>query len=182
MAITINSTPGSPSANSYVSTSEMASYVSDRVVDTAAKAAWNALAADLQATYLVNATRQLDNMAEWVGLKYSADQALSWPRSDAWIDGYLLSSTIVPTSVKEATCEMALWLLGNSGEISQSQNAEFDSLKVGSIEINFNERVAGSKNRYFPDIVAYILSGYAVLQDPNVPSANRLRTVRLIRA
>lgn len=182
MAIVIDSTPLSPTCNSYVDESEIAAYVSDRISDSAVKTAWTGLTAELRATYLVNATRHLDSIATWIGLKYSRDQRLDWPRYDAVVDGYYVDNVTFPTPVKEAACELALWLMTNDGEISQGQDAAYDSIKIGPIAIDFNERVSGAKDKYFPDIVAYILRDYATLVDPSLPSANSVRIARLERA
>lgn len=182
MAIVLDAAPLSPTCNTYVDESEAAAYVTDRISNSAVKAAWTALTAELRATYLVNATRQIDSIAEWIGEKYSRDQRLDWPRFDAVVDGYYVDNTTFPQPVKEATVEMALWLMGNDGEISQSQDAAYDSIQVGPISIDFNEKVSGAKDKYFPDIVAYILRDYAMLGEPGLPSANSVRVVRLVRA
>ena len=182
MAITINSTPLDPLCNSYVSLAEMLAYVTDRKPDPAVRTAWVALSDDLKATYLANATRSLDYSCEWIGDRYSRDQKLDWPRSNAYYDGFLLDNTTFPQAVKDATCEMACWSMENNGVISISQNAGYDSIKVGPINIDFNENVGGSANKYFPDEVAYLLADYGVMRNPDLPGANRIRTTHLQRA
>ena len=121
-------------------------------------------------------------MAEWIGDRYSRDQRMDWPRVNAYVDSFLLDQITFPIAVKEATCEMAIWSMKNAGAVSVDQNSQFDSIRVGPISINFNEAVGGSGSTYFPDIVAYLLAEYGTLNDPNVPSSKRIRTVRLIRA
>lgn len=181
MSITLDSDPLSPTCNTYVDEATMLTYVRDRVADESVQDAWIDLTASEKARYLVNATRLLDGMATWIGDRYSRDQRLAWPRVNAYFDGFYLDVTIVPDAVKEATCEMALWMLSNSGAISASTPYGYDSIKVGSLEINFNEGVAKQAQQYFPEQVAYILEGYGVLNSPNVPGRT-ITVARLIRA
>lgn len=182
MALVVDNTPLSVTCNSYASVQEMDDYVTDRVPDPAVKTAWDALTDPQQAMYLVNATRSLDSYAEWIGRKYSREQKLDWPRYDAWVDGYLLEVTTFPSSVVEATCEMAIWAMQNAGVVAVQQNAAFNSIRVGPIAIDFNEGVGGSKDKYFPDIVAAILEDYATLANPALPSSTSVRVVRISRA
>lgn len=182
MALVVDNSPLSPTCNSYASVAEMDAYVTDRVPDPAVKSAWDGLSDELQATYLVNATRTIDSCAEWIGRKYYREQRLDWPRYDAYVDGYLLDVDVFPSAVVEATCEMAIWAMQNAGLVAIQQNVTFDSVKVGPITIDFNEQVGGSMDKYFPDIVAMILSDLATLRNPNLPSANQLKVARLTRA
>lgn len=160
----------------------MDQYVLDRVISSVSKAAWAALNTESKALYLVNATRTLDSLASWIGQKYSRDQRLDWPRFDAVIDGYYVDSTTFPIPVVEATCEMAMWSVNNSGAVAVQQNAAFNAIKVGPISIDFNERVGGTSDKYFPDIVPMILADYGSFTTPDLPGANKIKTVRLTRA
>lgn len=182
MALTVVTDPFSSSANSYVSVAEADDYVATRSSDASLAAAWAALSADNKAKYLVNATRSLDMMAEWIGDRYSRDQKLDWPRVNAYVDGFLLDQITFPDRVQEATIEMALWSLQNSGAVGVSQSAAFDSIRVGPISIDFNEGAGLAPNKYFPEVVAYLLSEYGALTDPNMPGANRIKVARLIRS
>ena len=181
MAITLNSDPLDPACNTYVDEAGMLQYVRDRVVSEDVQDAWIDLTPAEKARYLVNATRLLDGMATWIGVRYSRDQRLGWPRVNAYFDGFYLDVTTVPEPVVQATCEMALWLLANSGAISTTTNSTYDSIKVGSLEVNFNEGVAKQGQQYFPEEVAYILQGYATLNAPEVPGRS-ITVARLERA
>lgn len=182
MTITVVTSPFSTGCNSYVSIADMLTYVTDRVANPAVLTAWEALSDELQATYLVNATRSLDMMVEWIGDRYSRDQKLDWPRVNAYVDGFLLDQISFPQRVVEATCEMAIWAMENAGIISVTQNATYDSIKVGPIAIDFNEQVSSASEKYFPDIIAYLLSEYGEIANPNLPNSNRMRVARLQRA
>jgi len=183
MTLSVDSTPLSPTCNSYVGSAEMETYVAERVTDATAKATWLALTSALKAAYLVNATRAIDTVADFIGYQYSRDQKLKWPRYDAWVEGYLLDVTTFPHQVRDATAEMALWIASNGGAMFvQQAGAAFDAIKVGPINIDFNEYGNGPQFKYFPDIVAYLLRDIADVTNPPIPGSAMVKTVRLIRA
>lgn len=182
MALVVNSTPLDPANNSYASLAGSDEYVSTRIPDAAVQTSWAALTAELKGAYLVNASRTLDDLCNWIGDKYSRDQGLRWPRVNAYVDGYLLDSTTFPKAVVEATVEMAVWSMTNSGDVSTSSNAQYDSIKVGPIAIDFNEGAGLPANFYFPDIVAMLLRDYGGIQAPELPSGNMLKQAYLVRS
>jgi hypothetical protein len=185
MALIVDNEPLSLTCNSYASIEEMSAYVEERST-AEAKAAWDALSPEEQAKYLVNMSRLLDSLCEWEGDRYYnyPYQVLAHPRYNLYIDGRLINTdaTVFPRPVVEATCEMVIWSMANDGAISVSQNSEFDSIKVGPLEIDFNEGAGGTKDKYFPDIVALILRGWGTFQNPLLPGSKQIRTVRLLRA
>jgi hypothetical protein len=132
--------------------------------------------------YVVNATRSVDASCDWIGYKYSRDQKMDWPRYDVWVDTFMLDVTIVPAAVKEATCEMAIWSMSNNGLVAVGQNAAFDSIKVGPINIDFSEAVGGSSDKYFPDIVAMLLRDLGSMSNPPLPGARQMKVARTYRA
>lgn len=173
----------SATANSYVSLAEMEEYLSTRVADPALLEAWQNLEEVQQIMILVNASRSIDLVSTWVGNKYSAHQGMDWPRYDVVYEGYILNiEGTAPQRVKEATCEMAIWNMQNSGAVSVGQNLAYDSIRVGPININFNESAGGTAKVYFPDMVPYLLQGLADVSNPALPSTNTLKVVRLQRA
>lgn len=184
MPLIVDTTPLSPTCNSYVSALEMAAYLTERVPDPAVKVAWDALSSDLQNLYLVNATRSLDSFCEWEGERYYGPQRLSWPRYGIYIEGLYLDINVeaFPSQVIEATCEMVIWMMQNNGVVSIQQNLAFDSIKVGPLAIDFNEGAGGPKDKYFPDIVAIILKHLATLHNPQLPGTNQVRRAKVYRA
>lgn len=182
MTLVVNSTPMDPANNSYASLADSDEYVSTRVADAAAKSAWSGLDLGLKSAYLVNASRTLDSLCNWIGDKYSRDQGLKWPRVNAYVDGYVVDQTSFPRPVVEATVEMAVWSMANSGDVAVSSNAQFDSIKVGPIAIDFNEGAGIATNAYFPDIVAILLRDYGGIQAPELPSSTMLKQAHLVRA
>jgi hypothetical protein len=181
MPLVVNNTPFSSTCNSYASIVDMAEYVSTRVANAATAAAWAALTAEKKSLYLVNATRSIDSYAQWIGDRYSRDQRLDWPRINAYKDGYLIDQITFPIEVVEATYEMAIWMMLNSGEVSVDQSSSYDAIKVGPITIDFNQESLGSAKQYFPDIVAALLAGLGVVQNPELPGQRSIRVSRLQR-
>lgn len=182
MALVVNSTPLDPACNSYASIAAADEYVSTRVPDSAARTAWAALTVDQKGMYLVNASRAIDSFVDWVGDRYTRDQGLSWPRINAYVDGWLLDNITFPIQVVQATVEMAVWSMSNSGATSVTNNAQFDSIEVGPINIDFNESSGLPSQSYFPDNVAILLKGFGLINNPDVPSSGRMRVATLVRA
>ena len=182
MTLVVNSTPLASANNSYASLAEANEYVATRVVDTTVRSAWDALDDELKASYLVNASRTLDSLCEWIGDKYSRDQGLKWPRVNAYVDGYVVDSITFPRPVVEAAIEMAVWSMTNSGSVSVSSNSQFDSIKVGPIAIDFNEGAGIASSSYFPDIVSMLLKDYGGITQPELPSNTMMKQATLVRA
>jgi len=122
MSLSLDSTVGGSSANTYVTAAEMTTYCEGRLNSTA----WSATPA--QEPALVEATREL-SMLDWIGSTASETQSLAWPRlyvrnpdSSA---GNEFDSGVVPQRVKDATCELALqFLRGGTTDISVMPSTE----------------------------------------------------------
>lgn len=184
MPITVVALPFDTTCNSYVSSEDMETYVTDRVVDASQKATWAGLTDDQKASYLVNATRSLDSLFDWFGYKYSRDQKLKWPRADVYVEGYWVDNTTFPEPVVQATCELALFMAENEGATSVTSGGQFDSLAVGPLKIDFNEASPASLTgtKFFPDILPILLKDYGTVAMPDIPGASTLKQSRLVRA
>lgn len=182
MALSVVSTPLDPLANSYASVADADAYATDVLLVPSVGDAWVDLDPDMKARYLVNATRILDSLVDWIGDRYSRDQKLDWPRSNAYIENFLLLSTTVPEKVQWATIEMAIWLMKNDGATSQTTQFAIDKLAVGPIRVDFNEQAGGPGYDYLPDEVVTLLEDYGDFHSPRKPGAMQAKTVRLVRA
>jgi hypothetical protein len=182
VALVLDSTPFSPTQNSYASASEVNAYVQNRLVSATLQTSWDNLDAPVQAAYIVNATRALDNICSWIGVQYSRDQLLRWPRTNAWIENFQLDVTTTPTPVKEATAEMAVWLMSNDGSALEQGNEAYNRIQVGPIRIQFNENSGSPATRYMPDVVAQILRDYATFDAPSTPGGKQAHTAYLQRS
>lgn len=128
MAITIVSTPGASTANSYVTLEEANTYF-----EAKPDSAWAGEAnSETKKAALVQAARQMETLP-WMGVKFynwpeghAQYQALSWPRrgrsaQESWgNDGlpYCYDSSlnlIIPRDIKWAQMEQANYLLSSGG-------------------------------------------------------------------
>jgi len=160
----------------------MEDYVQNRVVSASVQNQWDALDGPVQLAFIVNATRALDNICNWIGEQYSRDQLLRWPRTNAWIENFQIDVTITPLPVKDATCEMALWLMSTSGATSEQENEAYQRIQVGPLRIQFNDKSGTPATRYMPDVVAQILRDYATFESPGTPGGTQARMGHLSRA
>lgn len=141
MAVTIDTTVGGASANSFASLVEAQAYLDGKLPSPTA---WDAAATDTKNRALVSATRWLNRLA-WIGLRVDATQALEWPRQYATDptdpDGNDFSSTELPPAVKDATAELAALLVAaGTTDIAQGdatigiKSKQVDALKTDYFE------------------------------------------------
>ena len=141
MAFTVEDGTGLSTANAYVATAFCDTYHSDRGHN-----GWSGLTAEKQKA-VVRATDYIDKRfgRRFRGYRTSSDQALEWPRYDAWDnDQHTLSGTYddVPRQLQKAVAEYALRALvlitgtdadlapddaGTTGDVVE------ESVKVGPI-------------------------------------------------
>jgi hypothetical protein len=138
MAIVFDATPGSASANSYLTVSEAdeilaSQFFTDEEIDP-----WNDVESKENA--LMMATRILDENINWIGWPASSLQALAWPRSSVYTrNGGLYSNLIVPDAVKRATAELARTMaVAKLGGTTSSTPAGLKALKAGPVSLEFD--------------------------------------------
>lgn len=107
---TVVATPGASNANSYLTRAE-----GDTLADARLRvAAWSDAADADQDRALIQATARLD-LQKFAGYKTSSSQALKWPRIDTFDeDGEEYTTSGIPTFLKVACFETALWLLNEN--------------------------------------------------------------------
>ena len=170
---------GGAASNTYVLVAAVDAYIVDHFVSTALAAKWTGLTTPQQEGALIRAAQLLDRHIQWRGDTVSDVQALSWPRafaSDRY--GREIPPTAIPTFLKEFQIETALWVVDQSGIIPQVGNAEYDSIRVGSLEIDFNES-GGSRRSVLPEEVIAALSP---MGSYNAQTSGSMRTVNLVRS
>lgn len=178
-------TPGSSSANSYASLDFAESYFETRL----GSSAWTSETdEDKQIAALIQATRVLDATFNWNGWIATDTQALRWPREgavnydqafgpnsmydfDSTLTAYFPNDE-VPLQIKNATCELAIWLLENGG-YSGAVN-DLDSVRVGPIRIDFNNNVS---NYAIPNTVMEMLTHMGTFIGTVGGSAMRVATL-----
>lgn len=85
---------------------------------------------------IIWATRLLDTL-EWKGSTSLTTQRLMWPRQ--WITSLYgatyLDSALIPTSIKNATAELAFWLLSND-TTAPTGTEGFSHIRIDTIELS----------------------------------------------
>lgn len=161
---------GAANANSYVTVAEADSYFGDSF----GKGQWTSATSDQKAALAITASRTLDQYILWVGQKTTDSQSMEWPRFGAYDRfGKLYANDVIPTVVKYATFELAYYMLENGGLSFAEQT--IDSVKVGSIEVDFTERSTDS------GIPKFIENMIGNLGSPIIVGNNAVQNVRLER-
>jgi hypothetical protein len=117
MALTLIKEDGTAKvdANSYASVADADAYHEGHLYATA----WTGATADKKAAALVMATRLIDSLFQFRGVKATGTQALQWPRegcpdpdaSPSAVGQRWVSPSVVPKVVVEAVCETARSLI-----------------------------------------------------------------------
>lgn len=158
MAVTIVATAGGASSNSYVTLSEMTTYMEARLNS----GAFDDADPDDQNRALVEATRWLDTLT-WRGERTTSTQALQWPRQwaldpDSPIQDYY-DEDAVPGRVKDAQRELAFQFLvaGTTDAASLEPTRNVKRKKVDVIETEyFDARDTVTGLARFPSATRYI--------------------------
>jgi len=112
-------------ANSYVTTAELSTYASARGVTI------TGTAADL----LIQAMDYIESR-NFIGYRYTQDQALQWPRSYVYIDGFMVAITTIPQLLKDAQCEVALAIdAGNNPLVTLERDTKSET--VGPVSVTY---------------------------------------------
>lgn len=137
MALVLDATVGGSSANSYCTRAEGDTYHEAHLYATA----WTGATSGNKDAALVWATRMLDEQIEWAGEKTTVEQALRWPRGGAYDrDGIEIDSDIIPAFLKNATAELARYLLSSDRPSAlDSAMSGIESVEVGSVKVKFDK-------------------------------------------
>ena len=149
MAVTIVATAGGASSNSYMTLAQADAYVDAMVLGTDA-AKWGSATDDQKNRALATATQRLDR-ERFLGAKATDTQALEWPRTgvrkpSTYINTYatgfpfriaddFFTDTEIPSQIKHAQIELAVYLHSNKDGISLGGLEDFKSVQVGSISV-----------------------------------------------
>ena len=126
-------------------------------------AKWKVLSDAKKAQCLITATRIFDRQP-WQGEKTDqvTPQDLEWPRVNVYDrKGNLVDSATVPDGIKFGSIEFAYDLSQDENlEVSGSTGSNIDSIKAGSVEIEFSKSGAGADGeaatRFSPQVQEYI--------------------------
>lgn len=120
-------------ANSYISVANFQTYASDRGITISGT----------EEDLLIKAMDYLESL-DYIGYRYTEDQALEWPRSDAvkkriyWYD-----IDEIPQELIDAQCEVALAIDAGNGPIDDVARATKRE-KVGDLEVEYKDNSAST--------------------------------------
>jgi hypothetical protein len=176
MAIAINATVGSASANSYL-TLAAAQEIIDGFVEDADVTAWASATTDQKNRALFTATQRLDR-ERFLGARATDTQALQWPRTgvrkpDTYINTYAVgfpfrittdyyTDTEIPQQVQYAQVVLAVYLHNNPDGIGLSGLEDYKNVKIGSIDVTPNLGYGAVGVDKIPPIVERYLTGLRI--------------------
>lgn len=136
MALIVEDGTGLATAESYISVANADTYFSVRG-DTV----WTALTTAQKESNLRKATEYMGQIfrSRWSSIRYTAVQALDWPRASFTIDNgkTVIDSDEIPVEVTRACCEYAV--RASAATLLADQDRAKISTKVGPIEVQYAE-------------------------------------------
>jgi hypothetical protein len=171
MALVLDATVGGVASNTYLLRAEADVYFESRLYATP----WTGATSANKDIALVWATRLLDRSVEWNGYVTSQQQALRWPRAYAFdADQVLIPSDVIPNKVKEATAELAMWLL-QKDRTAETGREGIRSMSVGKISFEFDKLDTPPT---IPDAVYQLIASLGELKEV---SSGGVGVARLLR-
>ena len=76
------------------------------------------------------------NSQDFIGYKKTKEQSGQWPRTDAWVDGFLLDDDEIPTQLVGAQIETAIAIDAGNSPLSNLER-ETKREKVGDVEVEY---------------------------------------------
>ena len=153
---TINATTGSDTANSYSTRQEADTYHDTHLYGDS----WASADGWKKASALIWATRLLDEQLSWLGTKASSTQALRWPRTDVMdADGYEFPSTSIPVWLRNATAELARYLLTEDRTAERGYGLKRVTADV--VEVEFD---SADEKPILPPSVRSMIGAYGSVQ------------------
>jgi hypothetical protein len=122
---------------------------------------------------LVQATRLLDFHVTWNGSKNDYDQALEWPRANAYDrNDWLIDHQSVPRDVRHATAEFARWLLDGRRDLESGETGRVKRVKADTVEVEFAV-AEETKPDVIPKIVRRMVASYGEIVGGNISRLKR---------
>ena len=149
--MSLDSTVGGASANSYVTQATAATYFADRLDATE----WDdAVTGGTAESALIMATTRLD-AERYRGSRTYSTQRLQWPRWGVYDpdDIWMYSHQTIPDPIKVATYELALVILKDTTYMGDTGLEAFDSVTVGPLSIDPRHQMTPA----LPGIVLQVL-------------------------
>ena len=170
MAVTIDATVGSASANSYLTLADAQAIV-DGMVEDNDSIAWEGASDDQKNRALYTATQRLDR-ERFLGARATDTQALQWPRTgvrkpDTYVNTFstgfpfrisddYFTDTEIPDQVKRAQVVLAIYLNSNKDGIGLSGLEDYKSVSIGSLSVTPDKTGAVGADRVPPLFERYL--------------------------
>lgn len=158
MTLVVEDGTGLSTAESYISVAD-----TDTRHTALGNTAWTGTTAAKE-TALRVATEYMEQVfrQNWKGHRVDYDQALSWPRYGAVVDGFDVLSTIVPTDVANACADLALKSLSETLAPDLERGVKRE--KVGPLEVEYDTASPQAKRyRAINNALAAYLKGSPVM-------------------
>ena len=170
----IDATPGSPTANSYVSIAGATVYLAERLhvepwyQHLPTTEGYGSLA-HLREAALIWATSLIDSQVRWLGQPTFEGQALAWPMTgyvDTW--GNPVDDATIPANIQRATAYYALALLRDTTEAPGATTSAVRRKKIGALEIEYQQQTSTTLPKAahlaIPSEVRALLAPYGYLR------------------
>lgn len=123
-------------ANTYVDLTYLSAFASDRNLTIPTDNT-------VKENYILRAMDYIESLADrFIGVRYTEDQALQWPRSYVYIDGYLKETDFIPPDLKKAVCQLVVEQeAGNPltpEPLTESKLGLIVSEKIGPLETTYS--------------------------------------------
>lgn len=154
---TLDATVAGSNANTYATLAEFNTFIGELTSAGTAATATDAL----KQAALIQSARRLD-LETWDGSPVTTTQRLQFPRSGL-IDtnGFGVAVETIPRFVREGQMQLAVEMLNADGDAATNRE-QFESLKVGSLEIKYRqgESYGANLGDSLPDSVLKLISPY----------------------
>lgn len=134
MTLIVETGTGSATSESYCSVADATTYHANRGTST-----WALLTTAQMEEALRRATDFIEQVygQAWQGITVNSTQALSFPRSGVYVNGYALPSDSIHKSLVNATAEMAL--RAAAGELMSDLDQGVLSEKIDVLEVTYDK-------------------------------------------
>lgn len=139
MALEVEDGTGKANAESYCSVAAADTYHSNQ-----GNTSWADLDTEVKEQSLRKATRYLDGIFVFSGSKNTREQALQWPRFNAFEYGWLLDSAVVPTSLVNACAELAFQAQTTDLAPTGAPDGAVRSESVGPLSVTYADGTSGA--------------------------------------
>ena len=134
MALITETGTGGATSESFCSVADSTAYHEAR-----GNSAWAVLTVTQQEQALRKATDYMEAVysQRWAGTRTTSVQALSWPRYNVFVNGFVTLSSSIPRAVINACSELAL--RASTGELLSDSTQQKTRTKVDVIEVEYDK-------------------------------------------